>query len=120
MGTAKYILGAIVFASVMIALYQLLKVFVISKVKNQKLLKYVTLAVAIIMFIINIFVSDKFKAGSIAYYASMTLFIISIFTVFDVWMGKYKKAGRNNSTYDSSIKPKPKAKPNRVKNRHKK
>lgn len=121
MGTFKNILTAFVFALIMIALYQVLKVFVIKKVKNKKMLKYVSLTSTVIMLVISTFVSYKFKANSIEYYVSMAFLMISILTAVDIWLGKYQKTDKNNnSTYDSSIKPRPKAKPNRVKNMHKK
>ncbi|WP_234118828.1 hypothetical protein [Clostridium hydrogenum] len=112
----------VIVIAVMLFYNFVIKLYVLPKFKINK---WVALAFGIIMFFATnvVGVAVKFKNGQfsikqIPYFICMALFILAFFTFFDLmgWSSgaKYEK---RNAKKDVVIRPK--AKPNRVKNRDK-
>jgi len=124
MGFSWKILGTMILMVVIVmALYNLvIKVYVLPKIKVNK---WVVLALGIVMLVLTNVVGvklridyTKFGLKEIPYYLCMALFILFFFAFFDLaGLGGAGRINKKNGKKDIVIKPK--AKPNRVKNRDK-
>lgn len=120
--TVGVVLKTLIFSLVAIIIYNLLKVFVISKIRANWPIKIGSLIVTIALLIISTFMSTKYtkyKAGSSEYYIGMAIIFIVVFITVDFWAGDKNKRVKGTAKIDTSMKTRPKAKPNRVKNRKK-
>jgi hypothetical protein len=108
MGTLKQFFLLLAFAAVILVAYNLLKVFVFSKMKNN-INKWFVLAAAIGVFIISI-VTAPFVNVIFNYIFS------GLFMLFFLWFIDLN-GFNSRKTKSKDITIKPKAKPNRVKNR---
>ena len=119
--TVILVLKVLVFSLVTIIIYNLLKVFVISKIKATLPIKIGAAVVTVGLLIASTLVSTKYKADSWQYYLGMAIVFLAIFITVDLFVGDKNKNKRLKSTgkSDTSMKTRPKAKPNRVKNRKK-
>lgn len=107
MGIFLSILSFVIMLAVMIVAYSLCRKYVFTKVRVNK---WIPLAIAIILFIVQLTVGNTNK------YLNMGL---SIFTVlFFLWFMDILQTGGPKKK-EKQIVIKPKAKPNRVKNRKK-
>ncbi|MCB2293023.1 hypothetical protein LGK95_05735 [Clostridium algoriphilum] len=118
------ILSMIVFAIIALALYYVLKTYVLYKIKISK---WIVLGIAIVFFIVPMIVWPTMPTFVSKYV------IPGIFVIFALWfmdlaglMRKKKNVSKTNYTSTNSKKDKkddivirPKAKPNRVKNNKK-
>lgn len=102
MNTFLTILSIIALALIVIALFNVLKIFVFSKIKANK---WIVLGAAIIVFIIPILSGFT---GKIATVIISSVFVILFLWFLDLLQYPVKK--------EKHINIKPKAKPNRVKN----
>jgi hypothetical protein len=117
MGSAAIlVLKVIVFSVIAIGLYNLLKIYVLSKFKPNLFVKIGATIVSVIMVLISSYLSTKYNAGSWQYYIGSAVVILVVLITVDFWIGD-KRNVKNSSGKNDSFKPKPKAKPNRVKNR---
>ena len=103
MNTFFFIGTLILFAIVVLVIFNLLKIFVLSKLNVNK---WIVLALAIISFIISLF------GGTLNNY--FTLIFSGIFLIFMMWFIDLMQYN-SNSKKEKKIKIKPKAKPNRIK-----
>lgn len=99
------------------------RVYVLPKIKINK---WIVLALGVIMFFVTNIVGanlkidyTKFGVKQIPYYICMLLFILFFFMFFDL-MGWGSAARMDKKKGKNDIVIRPKAKPNRVKNRDKK
>lgn len=118
--TVSMILKVLVFSIIAIVLYNLLKVFVISKIKANLPIKIASTIVSIILLVLSAVLASKFKEDSWQYYIGTAVVLLSLLTTVDFWVGDKNKRirnAKNDTKNDNSMKPRPKAKPNRVKNR---
>ena len=107
MGIFLSILSFVIMLAVMIVAYALCRKYVFTKVRVNK---WIPLAIAIILFIVQLTIGNTNK------YLNMGL---SIFTVlFFLWFMDILQTGGPKKK-EKQIVIKPKAKPNRVKNRKK-
>lgn len=107
MGIFLSILSFVIMLAVMIVAYALCRMYVFTKVRINK---WIPLAIAIILFIIQLTVGNTNKILNIG---------LSIFTVlFFLWFMEILQTGGPKKK-EKEIVIKPKAKPNRVKNRKK-
>ncbi len=98
----------VVMLAIVLAAYGLCKKFLFSKVRINK---YIPLAAAIVLFVIQLIKSNKINP-----YVN---YGISLFAVlFFLWFMEIVQTG-GPKKQEKQIKIKPKAKPNRVKNRNK-
>ena len=98
----------IVFAIIVLVIFNLLKIFVLSKLNINK---WIVLTLAIISFIISLL------GGTLNNY--FTLIFSGIFLIFMMWFIDLLQYNSNNKK-EKKIKIKPKAKPNRIKSTKKK
>ncbi len=117
--TGSLVLEVLVFSLITIILYNLLKVFVISKIKITMQIKIGSIIVSVALLIISTLLSNKFKVNSWQYYTGMAILFLAIFTTVDFWTGNKNRKTKIEEKRNDSLKPRPKAKPNRVKNRNK-
>ena len=100
-----------------------IKAYVLPKIKINK---WVILALGIVMLIVTNFVGvglridyNKFSIKQIPYYICMLLFILFFFAFFDLAGFGASRRGSQNRKGKKDLVIKPKAKPNRVKNKDK-
>lgn len=112
----KTILPSIILIVVLLGVYNLLKIYVFDKMRTIKWVKWIVLALAVLLGLLNTYVLAKFGESSWQYYLCIGLFVISIFAFFDfLGFGRKSQYSKNNKRDDIVIKPK--AKPNRVKHK---
>lgn len=112
----KFILEVIVFAIVLLTVYNVLKKFILSKIKANK---WVILAIGIIAFIFPyiFYVVTKKRPNT----AILSYIQTPIFVIFLLWFMDLAGIGASkNVREENDIVIKPKAKPNRVKNNNQK
>jgi hypothetical protein len=107
MTTFMRVLFLILFAIIVLAVFNLLKIFVLSKLKVNK---WIVLALAIIAFILPIVLRIQ---GNIATPVFSGLFVILLLWFIDLQQGRIKKKD------EKKVNIRPKAKPNRVKHMNK-
>lgn len=107
MELAKNIGFLLLFAVVVLAIFNLLKIFVLSKISINK---WIVLGIAIVVFILPIALRIQ---TTIASTVSSGLFVILLLWFMEIHQGTAKKKQENKVTI------RPKAKPNRVKNMNK-
>ncbi|MCD2348628.1 hypothetical protein [Clostridium guangxiense] len=120
----KVILSLLVMVFVVMTFYNLvIKIYVLPKIKINK---WIILALGIIMFFVtniigaNLKISyNKFGLKELPYYLCMALFILFFFMFFDL-MGWGAASTMDKKKSKSDIVIRPKAKPNRIKNKDKK
>ncbi|SMC26040.1 hypothetical protein SAMN02745134_02688 [Clostridium acidisoli DSM 12555] len=116
--TAVLILKVLVFAFIAIVIYNLLKKFVFSKFKPNLTVKIIATVISVILVVLSGYFSSRYSEQSWQYYIGTGIVILVILTTLDFWVGdKNKKNIKSSSSKNDSFKPKPKAKPNRVKNK---
>lgn len=110
------LLRVLVFSVVILVVFNLLKIYVLSKIKVNK---WIILIAGVIVFILPIFVTAVMGiklSPIILNYIQMPLFVILFLWYMDViGIGTTRNINRNRK---DDIKIKPKAKPNRVKHLH--
>lgn len=115
----KTLIPTIILIIILLGAYNLLKMFVFDKIRPIKWIKWIALVIAVLLGGLNGYVSTKFGELSWQYYVCMGLFVIALFAFFDL-LGFGKKSKYSKSTKkDDGVVIRPKAKPNRVKNRNK-
>lgn len=114
--TAILILKVLVFAFIAIVLYNILKRFIFSKFKPNLTVKIIATVISVILVILSGYFSSRYSEQSWQYYIGTGIVILVILTTLDFWVGDKNKKNIKSSKNDS-FKPKPKAKPNRVKNK---
>ncbi|WP_160677927.1 hypothetical protein [Clostridium sp. C8-1-8] len=107
MTTFMRVLFLILFAIIVLAVFNLLKIFVLSKLKVNK---WIVLALAIIAFVLPIVLRIQ---GNIATPVFSGLFVILLLWFIDLQQGRIKKKD------EKKVNIRPKAKPNRVKHMNK-
>ncbi|AGK98048.1 amino acid permease [Clostridium pasteurianum] len=108
----------IILIVILLAAYNMLKVFVFDKIRAVKWAKWVVLVITILLGALNAYAMNKFGETSWQYYICMGLFVIALFTFFDLLgFGKKRTDSKYNKKDDVVIRPK--AKPNRVKDKSK-
>lgn len=107
MTTFMRVLFLILFAIIVLAVFNLLKIFVLSKLKVNK---WIVLALAIIAFVLPIVLRIQ---GNIATPVFSGLFVILLLWFIDLQQGRMKKKD------EKKVNIRPKAKPNRVKHMNK-
>ena len=108
----------IILIVILLAAYNMLKVFVFDKLRTVKWAKWVVLVITILLGALNGYAGNKFGETSWQYYICMGLFVIALFTFFDLLgFGRRSSSSKYNKKDDVVIRPK--AKPNRVKNKDK-
>ncbi|MDF2502693.1 MULTISPECIES: hypothetical protein [Clostridium] len=111
-------LPMVIVVIVIMLIYNVLRRFIFDKLRVVKWSKWVVLAIAILLGLLNGYIGNKFNPTSLPYYVCLGVFIISIFTFFDL-MGWGRKSYAPKANKKDDIVIRPKAKPNRVKNRNK-
>lgn len=99
------VLYLVIMFAVIVGAFMLLKKFLFSKVAINK---FIPLGIAIILFLIQIFV----KPEDFLITAGLTFFTV----IFFLWFWDIQQTGGPKLTKEKKIVIKPKAKPNRVKN----
>lgn len=118
--TVGMLLKVVVFSVIAIVLYNVLKVFILSKVKVNLPIKIGSTILSVVLLVLSAFLSTRYKEGSWQYYIGTAVVLLSVLTTADFWVGdKNKRIKADKKVDESSMKPRPKAKPNRVKNRNK-
>ncbi|GFP75210.1 hypothetical protein [Clostridium fungisolvens] len=107
MELAKSIGFLLLFAVVVLAIFNFLKIFVLSKININK---WIVLGIAIVAFLLPIVLRIQ---STIASTVSSGLFVILLLWFMEIHQGTSKKKQENKVTI------RPKAKPNRVKNMNK-
>ncbi|QAA33855.1 hypothetical protein [Clostridium manihotivorum] len=107
MTTFVRVLFLILFAIIVLAVFNLLKIFVLSKLKVNK---WIVLALAIIAFVLPIVLRIQ---GNIVTPVFSGIFVILLLWFIDLQQGRIKKKD------EKKVNIRPKAKPNRVKHMNK-
>ena len=114
-GWLKFILEVIVFAIIILTVYNVLKKYVLSKVKANK---WVILVIVLLVFTFPYtfyVVTKKQLTTAIINYVQMPVFVIFFLWFMDlIGFGATRNVNRKDDKDNIVIKPK--AKPNRVKN----
>jgi hypothetical protein len=107
------LLQILVFTVVILVVYNLLKVYLLSKIKVKK---WIVLTAGLVVFIIPVFITGIMKIklnAAVLNYVQMPLFVFFFLWYMDL-SGIGASRGMKSNKKDD-IKIKPKAKPNRVK-----
>ncbi|MCM8711127.1 hypothetical protein M2651_08810 [Clostridium sp. SYSU_GA19001] len=129
MNWIKLILQFVAFAVIILVVYNILKYYLLSKIKINK---WIVFAIAFVIFIISnflgAFLNIDVQNNPVWIYGSSGIFIIFFLWFVDLsgWNNKTRKNASASSTYTGygkkdkkkDIVIKPKAKPNRVKNKN--
>lgn len=107
MEIARSIGLVLLFAIVVLAIFNLLKIFVLSKINISK---WIVLGIAIVVFLLPIVLRMQ---STIASTLSSGLFVILLLWFMEIHQGTAKKK------QETKVTIRPKAKPNRVKNMNK-
>ncbi len=103
----KNFLLLLLFVVVVLVVYNLLKIFLLGKIKISK---WIVLTLAIIAFIVSLIPFG----GQVLMLVKTGLFMMFLMWFIDISMGNIPGYKKNKN--EKQIKIKPKAKPNRVKN----
>lgn len=116
------ILQIVIFSVIVLVAYNILKIYVLVKIKVNK---FVIFGISIVVFFILSIVPPLLKIniqGSIWSFVTAGVFIILFLWAMDIHRGRMVIEEKGNSTYvgkkskNDNVKIRPKAKPNRVKN----
>lgn len=112
------LLKILVFSAVILVVFNLLKIYVFSKIRVNK---WIVLTVGLLVFLLPIFITAVMRiklSPVILNYIQMPLFVILFLWYMDlIGVGATRNVDRNKK---DNIKIRPKAKPNRVKHLHNK
>lgn len=115
----KRMIPSIILIIILLGAYNLLKVFVFDKIRPIKWIKWVVLVLAVLLGALNGYAANTFGELSWQYYVCMGLFFMALFAFFDLLgFGRKSKYSKGNKK-DNDVVIRPKAKPNRVKNKNK-
>ncbi|MCI6277949.1 MAG: hypothetical protein MR639_14685 [Clostridium sp.] len=104
----------LLFSILIIMVYNLLKIFVLEKVKISR---WIVLAIAIVGLVFPTIPSIGFT-GNIAIFVKSAVFVIFFMWFFDITRGDIGDYKQKKEAAKNKIVIKPKAKPNRAKNSH--
>lgn len=110
-------LPVVILVVIIMGIYNVLKMFVFDKVRAVKWAKWVVLAIAILLGALNGYLGNKFGQTSWEYYVCMGVFVIALFTFFDL-VGFNRRPASSKGSKKDDVVIRPKAKPNRVKNKN--
>lgn len=110
-------LPVIILVVIILGIYNVLKLFVFDKIRAVKWAKWVVLVITILLAALNGYLGNKFGQTSWQYYVCMGVFVIALFTFFDLIGFSRRRASSKYSKKDDVV-IRPKAKPNRVKNKN--
>lgn len=108
-------IGILLLSSILIIMvYNILKIFVLEKVKISR---WIVLAISIIGLIFPAIPSIGFT-GNIAIFTKSAVFVVFFMWFFDITRGDIGDYKQKKESAKNKVVIKPKAKPNRVKNQH--
>lgn len=116
---ALYIAKVLVFALITIGLYNALRFFVLDKFKPKLTMKIIVTVILAALIAVVLFFSTKYGGTSWQEFIGAGFAVLMMLTILDLWTGGKKgRSSKKSSSKSDSFKPKPKAKPNRVKNKN--
>lgn len=110
-------LPSIILIVIILGIYNVLKIYVFEKLRAVKWAKWAVLALTVLLAVLNGYIASKFGQSSWQYYFCMGLFVMGFFSFLDL-LGFGRRSGKSTYNKKDDITIKPKAKPNRVKNKN--